>query len=151
MGAANRRHAAAPVVPDTGPTTRTWKVLPSIVEAKRKYEEEGTLTKNMDANHLELRSLLDDPLAQHMLGAFAKETHAYESFMFWIDIQEYKSIPTEDYRRSKANHIFQKYIKPGGVLEYGGIEDGDRDKYEQALIESRTDKSVLHSQFFDKV
>lgn len=138
----------------SGPSTpdgRTWKVLPSAAEAKAKYELEGTLSKNMDTGHLELRTLLDDPMAQRVLGAFAKEAHAFESFMFWIDVQEFKGIPTEDYRRSKANHIFQKYIKHGAILEYGGIEDCDRDRYAALLEAARHDKSILQSDFFDQV
>jgi hypothetical protein len=158
MGACGQKQHAAKTSPvaqsdsfQKGPRTGVWKVLPSAAEAKEKYEAEGTLTKAMDSNHLELRTLLDDPVAQHVLGAYAKESHAYESFMFWIDIQEFKSIPTDDYRRSKANHIFQKYIKRGAVLEYGGIEDSDRMKYEELLEQSRHDKSILHSRFYDKV
>jgi hypothetical protein len=128
-----------------------WKFLPSEAEAKRKYEEEGTLTKKMDASFLELRTLLDDPMAQHALGIYTRECHVYECFMLWVDIQEYKSIPTEDYRRSKAMHIWNKYLKRGAPAEYGGLEDADCEHYEQELEESKHDKSILHARFFDKV
>jgi hypothetical protein len=128
-----------------------WKFLPSEAEAKRKYEAEGTLTKKMDATFLELRTLLDDPMAQHALGIYTRECHVYECFMLWVDIQEYKSIPTEDYRRSKAMHIWNKYLKRGAPAEYGGLEDADCEQYEQQLEEAKHDKSILHARFFDKV
>lgn len=40
-----------------------------------------------------------------------------ESFFAWIDIQEFRGIPTADYRRGKSMHIYQKYIKEGAVLQ----------------------------------
>jgi len=46
-----------------------------------------------------------------------------ESFFSWIDIQEYRGIPTLDYRRSKLNHIFKKYIMQGAVLQLGFLEE----------------------------
>lgn len=151
----SNKSKAAPVLPeinsDSSTDGRTWKVIPSAAEAKAKYESEGTLTKNMDTGHLELRTLLDDPMAQRVLGAYAKEALAFESFMFWIDVQEYKGIPTDDYRRSKASHIFQKYIKHGAVLEYGGVEDTDRDRYAEQLDAAKVDKSILTPDFFDQV
>lgn len=131
--------------------SRTWKVIPSAAQAKAKYELEGTLTKNMDAGHLEFRTLLDDPMAQRVIGAFAKEARAFESFMFWVDVQEFKAIPTDDYRRSKANHLYQKYIRSGAVLEFGGIEDTEREKYATLLEAAKQDKSVLQREFFDDI
>lgn len=40
-----------------------------------------------------------------------------ESFYAWVDIQEFREIPTADYRRGKSMHIYQKYIREGAVLE----------------------------------
>lgn len=40
-----------------------------------------------------------------------------ESFYAWVDIQEFRGIPTADYRRGKSMHIYQKYIREGAVLE----------------------------------
>jgi hypothetical protein len=67
--------------------------------------------------HRELRALLDDPLGQKYVGMYAKKCHTQEAFFVWIDAQEYREIPTPDYRRGKALHIYQKYIKPNAVLE----------------------------------
>lgn len=45
--------------------------------------------------------------------------------MCWIDIQEFKSIPdvTENYRISKALHIYNKYIKYSAPLRVGDLLD----------------------------
>lgn len=130
-----------------------WKLLPSVDEAKGKFKADGTLSKSIDPGHLELRTLLEEPAAQHEIGRFAKSIHTHESFMCWVDIQEFKSIPdeAESYRRSKAMHIFQKYIKAGAVLEVGGIESDDRDRYRRILEGSEYDKRLLTSSFFEEV
>mmetsp|Transcript_7589 Transcript_7589/g.8035 ORF Transcript_7589/g.8035 Transcript_7589/m.8035 type:complete len:642 (-) Transcript_7589:200-2125(-) len=126
-----------------------WKMLPSVEEAKEKFQNDGSLTGKIDAGHLELRILLDEPLGQQSIGEFAKSIHTSESFMCWIDLLEFKSIPTDalQYRHSKAIHIFQKYIRPGAISEFGGILDVDRDKYKEALNENKP----LTSDFFEKL
>lgn len=126
-----------------------WKMLLSVDEAKEKFQNDGTLIGNIDAGHLELRILLDEPLGQQCIGEFAKSIHTSESFMCWIDLLEFKSIPSDaiQYRKSKAVHIFQKYIRAGAVSEFGGITDVDREKYRESLDES----PALTSDFFDKL
>jgi len=128
-----------------------WKVMPSAEEARGKFEADGTLVRSNDAGHLELRTLLEEPMAQNYIGIFAKENQAQEAFMCWIDVQEFKSIPTDDYRRSKALHIFHKYIKSGAVLELGGIENVERDGYKEILDQSKEDAKLLTINMFDKV
>jgi hypothetical protein len=98
-----------------------WKVHATADEAKKKFVEDGTLNPNSSDGHLELRAMLDEPLSHQSLGAFAKETQYLGVFMCWIDINEYKAIPTKDYRRSKALHIYHKYIKQGSILEVSMI------------------------------
>ena len=46
--------------------------------------------------------------------------------MCWIDIQDFKSIPVESYRRSKALHIYHKYIKTNAILQIKDIPEADR-------------------------
>jgi len=128
-----------------------WKVMPSAEEARGKYEADGTLVKSNDAGHLELRTLLEEPMAQNYIGIFAKENQSQECFMCWIDLQEFKSIPTDDYRRSKALHIYHKYIKAGAVLELGFIENTDREHYKDVLDLSKDDSKLLGPNVFDKV
>jgi hypothetical protein len=130
-----------------------WKMLPSIDEARGKFKADGTLAKSIDPGHLELRTLLDEPLGQHSIGQYAKQNHCHESFMCWVDLQEFKTIPDDalQYRRSKGLHIHQKYIKVGGVSEFGGIDPEDRDRYHELLTQSGNDPKVLTANFFDKV
>jgi hypothetical protein len=56
--------------------------------------------------------------------------------MCWIDCQEYKSIPTDDFRRSKALTIYHKYIKPGAVLQIGGIEQHEQEAIRDKIMEN---------------
>lgn len=130
-----------------------WKMLPSIDEARGKFKADGTLAKSIDPGHLELRTLLDEPLGQHSIGLYAKQNHCHESFMCWVDLQEFKTIPDDalQYRRSKALHIHQKYIKVGAVSEFGGIDPEDRDRYHELLMQSATDPKILTANFYDKV
>lgn len=129
-----------------------WKLLPSTVEARKKFEADGTLGKNSDPGHLELRTMLDDPVAQPAIFKYAKErVMAQDIFMCWVDIQEFKSIPTENYRRSKALHIFHKYIKPDAVLVVGDIDPADREKYRSDLELSKDDPAILTVNFYDRV
>lgn len=132
--------------------TVEWKLLPSSLEARKKFEADGTLSKNSDPAHLELRSMLDDPVAQPAIFKYAKEVvKAQDIFMCWVDIQEFKTIPTENYRRSKALHIFHKYIKPDAILVVGDIELTERERYRAELSASKEDPSILTMNFYDKI
>jgi hypothetical protein len=126
-----------------------WKMLLSVDEAKQKFQNDGTLIGNIDAGHLELRILLDEPLGQQFIGEYAKSIHTSESFMCWIDLLEFKSIPSDacQYWKSKAHHIFQKYIRAGAVSEFGGITDVDREKYRELVF----GENSLPSDCFDKL
>ena len=128
-----------------------WKLMQTSDEARLKFEADGTLSKNSDPEQLELRATLEEPLAQHVLGNFAKEMKNMDIFMCWIDIQEYKFIPTDDYRRSKALHIFHKYIKEDAVLQIGGIKQEETEHYKSMIERSKTDHSLLKPSFFDKI
>ena len=130
-----------------------WKLLPSSLEARRKYEEDGTLSKESRTEHLELRILLDDTYAQQKLGAFAKKCRALDIFMCWVDIQEFKAIPTIDYRRSKALHIYHKYIKAGAVLEIGAVDSEEKDAFKSKLDEAKEtgNASLIDKNFFSRV
>jgi serine/threonine protein kinase len=140
-----------------------WKILPSSAEAKKKFQADGTLGKNSDPGHLELRTLLDDANAQAVLFRRAKAVMAHDIFMCWVDIQDFKTIPItqEQFQRSKALHIYHKYIKENAALEVGGIETNDREKYRNELLGNKGDDSeavndskkttALSSTFYDKV
>lgn len=128
-----------------------WRLLPSTDEARKKFEADGSLTKNSDPGHLEFRALLEEPLAQKMLGRYAKEKKALDIFMCWVDVQEYRFIPTEDYRRSKALHLYHKYIKDGAVLEIGGVDTTDKVAIKDKIDRSKVDHDVLTPIMFDAI
>eukprot|EP01039_Chlorochromonas_danica_P009822 gene9822-10864_t len=128
-----------------------FKVLPSEKEARSKFENDGTLTKNSDANHLALRTMLDEPLSQNALGKFAAKIQVLDIFMCWIDIQEYKAIPAGSYRRSKAIHIFSKYLKEDAALMVGVISPQERSRIQDDLTRSKEDPLVLTNTFYDQV
>lgn len=128
-----------------------WKILPSNVEARKKFQADGTLPKNSDPGHLEMRTMLDEPISQNGLGNYAKEVQAQDVFMCWTDVKEYKSIPTEDYRRSKGLHIYHKYIKEHAVLEIGDISPAERLHYQKVIEASKEDPSVMEPNMFDKI
>jgi hypothetical protein len=93
-----------------------WKILPSEAMALRRFQEDGTLQDDMKPEYLDLRALLDDPGSQKALCAYATLINVLDVFMCWVDIQEFKIIPTESYRCSKAQHIYHKYVKGGAIL-----------------------------------
>ena len=66
--------------------------------------------------------LLDEPQAQKAMGKISKDMHAFDIFMCWIEILEFKQIPSgsTNYRYSKAVDIYHKYIEKHAVLEIGG-------------------------------
>lgn len=128
-----------------------FKILPSEDQARKKFEEDGTLLKNSNAEHLALRTLLDEPSSQNAIGKFAAKTQALDIFMCWVDIQEFKSIPTDSYRRSKALHIFHKYIKDEAVLMVGVTTPQERQQYEEQLQLAKDDPSILTPSFYDSL
>jgi hypothetical protein len=125
-----------------------WKLLPSTDEARKKFEADGTLPKDCTPDHLELRVLLEEPLANYMIGQYAKKIKCFNTFLCWVDIQTYKGIPTPDFRKSKAMHIFHKYVKQGGIMEIGGVPESLRQKFEANLLVSKTNPDVLTGDFF---
>jgi hypothetical protein len=128
-----------------------WKILPSSTEARQKFEADGTLNKDSELEHLEMRGMLEDAFSQNAIGKYAKTVGFLAPFMCWIDIQEFKSIPVESYRRSKALHIYHKYIKLNAVLIVDQLEEEQRDKYKQLLDESKDDPELLGKTFYDQL
>ena len=128
-----------------------WKLLRSVSQAQKDFHDDGSLPMNSTPQHLELRELLSHPLAQAEIGKYAKNCGASESFMCWIDIQDFKSIPTDDFRHSKALHIFHKYIKPGAILEVGNITSEEREAMKEFLTRCKYDHSLITNKFYDQI
>lgn len=129
-----------------------WKILPSSIEARKKFEADGTLMKNSDPGQLELRTLLDDPLAQPVIFKYVTDVaKAQDLFLCWMDILEFKQIPSEGFRRSTGMTIYNKYIKADAALVIGDIEPSERDRYKAELDASKERPSLIQARFFDKV
>ena len=89
---------------DTAEQSKEWIVLRTVDDMMAKYEADGTLSKVSGPELLELRTLMDEPYAQSILGKYAKKQNSLDIFQCWIDIQEFKSIPTDDYRYVSSRH-----------------------------------------------
>ena len=130
----------------------TWRLVENDAAVRERFAIDGTLDpKDTDPQHLELRCLLEDPSAQNAIARYAEQLQVLDLFMCWIDVQEYKFIPTHGYRRSKAVHIYKKYIEVDAILSVGGIPDPERFRIRDEIEKAKTDPSVLDARFYDKV
>ena len=147
MGGKPSTSTVVPVANDAG-TPVKWKVKPSSSAARTLLADDSTSEKN--TGHLELRLMLEDPMAQNALGKFATGGNEYY-FMCWIDIQEYKTIPTDNYRRSKALHIHGKYLLAESNLYLAEVPKEEVTVLLIGLDMCKTDTSILTAEFFDNV
>lgn len=130
----------------------TWRIVENDAAIRERFANDGTLDpKDNDPLHLELRCLLEDPSAQNAIARYAEQLQVLDLFMCWIDIQEYKFIPTHGYRRSKAVHIYKKYIEVDAILSVGGIPDPERFRIRDTIEKAKTDPTALDSKFYDRV
>mmetsp|Transcript_15900 Transcript_15900/g.31632 ORF Transcript_15900/g.31632 Transcript_15900/m.31632 type:complete len:635 (+) Transcript_15900:244-2148(+) len=123
--------------------TTVWKKQESFADMKARFVADGSLPPDVSDEYIELRQILSEPVCQRYLGDFAKKQFSQETFFSWIDIQEYRSIPTYDYRRSKLTHIYKKYIKADSILNLGCIEDEEREGVRELVERAREDKKIL--------
>ncbi|GBG31862.1 Protein kinase, putative [Hondaea fermentalgiana] len=97
----------------------------AAVPEKRWIEEDDVTTAENSLIYvnsplyMELRKALAEPLGQRYLANFAKAESSQENFFAWIEMEEYKRIPTRDYRRFVAKSIYQKFIKDDAVMRLG--------------------------------
>eukprot|EP00904_Undaria_pinnatifida_P007970 jgi/Undpi1/4302/HiC_scaffold_17.g07668.m1 len=97
--------------------------------------------------YVKAAEMLDTPQGQNVLGKFAMEIGTHILLFLWSDIQEYRPIPTKDYRYAKAFKIYGKYLRPGPIqLEFitEQLVQDMRACIEQAL----EDKSILGPDLF---
>lgn len=85
-------------------------------------------------------------IGQNALGKYAEEINVIDIFMCWVDIQEFKIIQTENYRRSKGLHIYHKYIKEGAILDLKILTTTEKN-----FILKEINTSSLTTTSFDKV
>ncbi|CAM9270961.1 unnamed protein product, partial [Scytosiphon promiscuus] len=116
------------------------KIHPGIESLKKDFGKDASLTDG-DPRKLEMRAMLEDPIGQKYIGQFAKKVMTQESFYAWVDIQEFRGIPTADYRRGKSMHIYQKYIREGAVLQVGSIPAEERTRIKDTIDGVGIDKA----------
>ena len=132
-----------------------WRRVLSSDAARRKYELDGSLQKEAPSTLLELRGFLDDPVLMKHVGLFGKSRKSFDCFMCWVDINEFKNIgpDAEDYKRSKAGHIFNKYLKEGAVLRLKCIDTLGGDEYLANIAENlalaKTERTEISTHLYD--
>ena len=120
-------------------------------EERSRFEMSGKINYNEDELKFDLRTMLDDPLGQRVLAKHAAKLMNRENLFCWVDIHEYHCIPTPDYRRSRAFHIYAKYLKPGGPMNVGGIEHCVIERVEKQINEARNTREPLGKELFDEI
>ena len=133
--------------------TSTWRLLMTSDEARKKFENDGSLPPSSPSSLLELRGFLDDPMLLKELAVFGKRREGFGAFMCWIDIQEFKTISSnsEDLRRSKANHIFTKYINESATVPLKHIEDNIIITISSKLSAAKQSKLPLPNNLYDVI
>jgi len=121
-------------------------------QIKTDFDKEGNLDYNKKPDYKELRVMLEDPIGQRYFGNYTKAQHTNENMFAWVDIHEYRDIPTKDYRRCCAVHIYQKYIKDDAVMALGFMTDKLREPVDEALAKAKeTHSASITKELFDEI
>ena len=96
--------------------SRKWRVVPTEDEAKVAFSAEGTLSVSSSTLQVELRTLLDYPLAIKSLSNFISDSAPGSQAVLdgWCEIQNYNSLPDVydiSYRIELALTIQEKYTR----------------------------------------
>lgn len=151
MGAGALRHPRLDAEEGPAEEAVKWKIVRSVSQAQLEYHSDGSLPPNATAQHIEFRELLNHPIAQAEIGKYAKNMGSMEFFMCWIDVVDFKSIPTADFRYSKGLHIFHKYIKKGAVLEIGSISPEEREGMKDLIAKSKKERGLIPATFYNNI
>ena len=131
---------------------RQWQVTPSADEARSKYIADGTIPLKASEFDVELRELLGDPIASHYIHNHLNSLGAVEIFNCWIDILEYKLLPSDKNRHGKAAQIYIKYFVTPETSEekYKSIfTDNFKKKYADSIKENIADEIYTERYFHD--
>ena len=101
-----------------------WKEKLSKREARIKFMADGSIKQSSSDGLLELRMYLEDPVRLGKFGQYAKKCQYLNTLMCWSDILEFKSIDkkAEDFKLSKFNNIFCKYIQHPPIVKLKDVE-----------------------------
>jgi hypothetical protein len=64
-----------------------------------------------------LTAVLLNPISRISFIEFSKRTKFVESVYFWLEVQDYRSLPCSDYMTVRGQKIISKYIKPGATMQ----------------------------------
>ncbi|CAN0270350.1 unnamed protein product, partial [Pylaiella littoralis] len=100
--------------------------------------------------YVELLAMLHSPAGQNFLGKFAMEIGTQHVLFAWSDIQEYRAIPTVDYRFAKARQIIGKYLRVYMTpLEF--VPESLSQEIYHCIQQAREDKNLLGADLFLEV
>ena len=103
----------------------------------KEFEADGTLVFSERPEYQELRNMLDEPIGRRHLGTFAEKEHSEEMFRAWFEIEDFRTIPTPDYRRCEARHIYNKYIRDGAVKQLGNLTAATVEKFKKLIVDEK--------------
>src|SRR4051812_46916749 len=72
--------------------------------------------------------LLQDSLLLGLFREFLTANFAHESFLFYLQIQQFKSMPASDFMRTVARKIFNMFLKPQAKMNITYVTDDIRGK-----------------------
>eukprot|EP00752_Nemacystus_decipiens_P006545 g5895.t1 len=100
--------------------------------------------------YVELLAMLHSPPGQNFLGKFSMEIGTQHVLFAWSDIQEYRAIPTIDYRYTKAKQIFGKYLRSmPTALDF--VPETLASEIYSCIEQAREDKGLLGPELFFEV
>ena len=101
-----------------------WVVFGSANESLQQYIEDKTLKENCSRSHLELRLLLDEPLAFEALLRYAETVSFTDALLCWSEIQGFKlnNLVSDD-PLVDADRIYLKYLDDEAVCRLDFIRE----------------------------
>jgi hypothetical protein len=120
-------------------------------EERSEFELSGKVDYNEDEFKFDLRTMLDDPIGQKALSEWTTKLMNRENLFCWVDIHEYHSIPTLDYRRCMAFQIYSKYLKKNAPMAVSGLSNSVLDDIEAKIKAAKLERAPLEKHLFDEV
>ena len=148
----------APILAESPDTSTTmWRPVFTKAEARKIYEEEGTIPTNCDDSLLELRLYLTDPVLVNTLGSYAKSVNKLYLLKCWIEMLLYKSIDETSLtlQAIRGYAIFSKYIKLANFTDNNPMwanmlnSESLIDEVYCSLTEAKVTATTLSSDLFD--
>ncbi|KAJ3313863.1 hypothetical protein HDV04_001424 [Boothiomyces sp. JEL0838] len=91
---------------------------------------------------MRLMTTLHNIIAIQFFNEFCLQEYAVENVLFWIEVEIFKTISQEDYRKLFARHIYLNYLKPGSPLCIN-ISAELRDEISQEELENNPQRDLF--------